>query len=119
MDMVRFANQLGAALIDGKLNIACGKVEVSCRCMSPANCKHYCEQCFGCHKNPCAPAQVDDARANTIFLIDGKPHQACDCDPLADQCKQGAKRLMLTTEFARCIAPVEGVVFTTVLPEHG
>lgn len=41
-----------------------------------------------------------------VYLVEGKPHRLCDCDPRKEHCARGAKRTLATTEFSRCLIPV-------------
>lgn len=48
------------------------------------------------------------ARGGASFMLDGKQHRVCDCDPHKGPCAQGRERALLTCELSRCLVPVDG-----------
>lgn len=49
-------------------------------------------------------------KTGAVYLVDGKPHRMCDCDPMKGDCPRGNERQLQTTQFSRCLVPAEGVV---------
>lgn len=44
------------------------------------------------------------------YLIDGKPHRVCDCDPHKGPCAKGFERTLLTCELSRCFIPAPDIL---------
>lgn len=47
---------------------------------------------------------------NTVYLIDGKPHRFCDCDPMVQTCAKGGTRPLQTCGFGQCLVPAPDVM---------
>ena len=52
----------------------------------------------------------------TIYIIDGKPHQLCDCDESYELCPRGAKRALQTCGFSRCMIPAPEAELARINP---
>jgi hypothetical protein len=42
---------------------------------------------------------------SAVYMIEGKPHRACDCDESSQICPFGIKRELQTCGFVRCFVP--------------
>ncbi len=59
-----------------------------------------------------ADAGPDPDRYAT-YLVNGKPHRTCGCDPYKGPCAKGLERKLLTCELSRCLVPDDRVMVTT------
>ncbi len=45
-----------------------------------------------------------------VYLVGGKPHRLCACDPHKGDCPRGVRRTLATTNFSRCLIPANDVI---------
>lgn len=54
----------------------------------------------------------------TVYLIEGKPHLMCGCDPMSNVCQRtgSGTRKLATFGFSECLIPVNSVLMTDKVP---
>lgn len=55
----------------------------------------------------------------TIFMLDGKPHEPCDCDPWKGPCKLGRERVGNSAQLPYCVVPCDSTPLSHTEPSGG
>jgi hypothetical protein len=67
---------------------------------------------------PVSSASSNVPPSGPVYLLDGKPHRLCDCDPFKETCRLGRKRTLATAEFNRCLLPAPDVLIAGAPVSH-
>ena len=59
---------------------------------------------------PSNEARTRRGTMSVVYLLDGKPHRFCDCDPMVQTCAKGGTRSLQTCGFGRCLVPAPDVL---------